>query len=326
MAPLENAPRNGDEFEGDPDARRNWFIRQREYPFDEIPEGARRRALEEVQQRPDLSAPEDVGTVWRSIGPAPTTSAFPNNGGFTSGRINSIAISPANSQLVLIGSANGGIWRSTDGGVSFVPVSDNQVDIAVGSVAFAPSNPNIVYAAMGDGDNFYFGTGVLKSTDAGATWTRVNNTTFPDRVQSTKVVVDPNDANKVYVSVNNFKNLSTNGNVVGGIYISTDGGVNWTNTLPGLASDVAIHPTNPSIIYAGLRFSFNITPSPGLYKSTNGGSTWTKVFSSSYITNQLSTYDFRVAVTPVSPNRVYIYYGSRDTTPYQARLERSDDA
>ena len=322
----EQPPRTDEEAEGNPEDRLNWFMFQRTYPFKEIPDGARRRAFEYVRNRADLHGPEAVGTVWTPIGPLPTTSAFPNNGGFTSGRINAIAVSPANNQIVLVGSATGGIWRSTNGGTTFVPVSDNQVDLAVGSIAFAPSNPNIVYAGMGDNDQGYFGTGILKSTDAGATWTRINNTTFPDRGQCTKIVVDRADPNRVYVAQFNSLNPETGGTFVSGIYVSTDGGVAWTRTLSGSPSDLAIHPTNAQILYAGVRFSFASTPSQGLYRSTDAGMTWNKVYDSPYNAAFSSTREFRVSVTPAAPNRVYVYFGTTAAAPPEARLEMSDDS
>src|SRR5262249_41901939 len=108
-----------------------------------------------------------------------TNSAFPNNWGLTSGRINAIAVSPANDQLVLVGSATGGIWRSLDGGTTFIPVTDNQVDLAIGSIAFSKSNPQIIYAGMGDPYNSYIGSGVLKSTNGGESWVRINNDSLP---------------------------------------------------------------------------------------------------------------------------------------------------
>src|SRR5262249_3133973 len=155
--------------------------------------------------------------------------------GFTSGRINAIAVSPTNSQIVLIGSATGGIWRSIDGGNAFNPVSDNQVDLAVGTIAFAPSNSNIVYAGMGDNDNGYFGTGVLRSTDGGQTWSKINNSGLPEKGQCMKIVVDPADSNKVYLAQYNSVDLNTNGSFISGVYVSSDGGVNWTKTLNCLA-------------------------------------------------------------------------------------------
>jgi hypothetical protein len=108
----------------DPESRKNWFIDQRRYPFESIPSDARRKAWEARPRRPIEALQQQP--MWRPIGPAPTVSAFINNWGVTSGRINSIAISPANPQLVILGTSTGGIWRSTDGGENFVPVTDTQ--------------------------------------------------------------------------------------------------------------------------------------------------------------------------------------------------------
>ena len=326
------APRRENETEfaageaDDPDARANWFWFQRTYPFNEIPDGARRRAWESLAARGKIRSLISAGTVWSSIGPAPTTSAFPNNGGFTAGRINAIAVSPADTQIVLIGSATGGIWRSTDGGGTFTPVTDNQVDLSVGTIAFAPSNPSIVYAGMGDNDNGYFGTGVLRSTDGGVTWTRVsNNLVLPDKGQCMKILVDPNDPNHVYLGQYSFVNTATNGLFISGIYISTDGGVNWTRTFRGLVRDLVMHPTNPQILYAGVQFGTTSTDPRGVFKSTDGGATWNNIFLSPYTTSQSATRDIRVAVTPANPNRVYVYLGTRTTTPAEVRVEMSDD-
>ncbi len=312
------------EFDGDhPDGRANWFLYPRMFPFDKVPDDARRRAWEEARTRPDLLAPEAVGTVWSSVGPQPTAGAGP--GGNISGRINAIAVSPVNTQLILVAGSTGGIWRSTDGGTTFSPVSDNLADLAVGTIAFAPSNPNIVYAGLGDTDNGYFGTGVLKSTDAGATWIRINNNSLPDRARSTKIQVDPANPNKVYLAQFSSLNPANGGTILGGIYVSTDGGVSWTRTLPGLASDLVIHPTNSQIIYAALRFGQSDASPRGLFKSTDGGITWGNVFASPYTADQSSTRDFLVAVTPAAPDGVYIYFGS-DGPPAQVRIEESTDA
>jgi BNR/Asp-box repeat len=235
-----NEPRENET--DDPEARANWFWFQRMFPFNEIAPDARQRAWDSVPKR-DKGVNVLAGTIWYPIGPAPTTSDFPNNGGFTSGRINAIAVSPADNQIVLIGSATGGIWRSTDGGASFTPVSDDQVDLAVGTIAFAPSNPSIVYAGMGDPDHGYFGTGVLRSSDAGATWTRVSNGTLI-KGQSMKILVDPADSNRVYLAQYNLVDVYTNLSFISGIYVSTDGGVNWSRTFNCLPRDLAMHPTN----------------------------------------------------------------------------------
>ncbi len=154
-------PKDEADGEGDQEKRDEWFMQQRMYPFGRIPDDARRRAWLSRPTEASLLSPA-AAPSWRSIGPNPTTSGFPNNWGVTSGRINAIAVSPANSQIMLIGGATGGIWRSTNGGTSFAPVSDSQVDLAVGSIVFAPSDPNTVYAGMGDKGSAYFGSGVWK--------------------------------------------------------------------------------------------------------------------------------------------------------------------
>lgn len=312
--------------DSDPDARANWFIYQRMYPFNDLPEDARRRAFDESRSQ-GAHQSQGAGTAWMPIGPRPTTSAYQANGGFNSGRINAIAVSPANVQLILVGSATGGIWRSINGGTSFTAVSDSQADLGVAAIAFAPSDPTVVYAAMGDLDNSgYFGTGILKSTDSGLTWTRVNNTSFPSKGNAVAIQVDPLDPDRVYAAQYNSLNAATGGTFASGLYVSTDGGVAWTRTLSGLASDLVIHPTNRQIVYAGMRFVFGAGELPGLYKSVDAGMTWTRVYDSPYAANSTSTREFRVAVSPSSPNRVYIYFGTASTSPSQVRVERSDDA
>jgi hypothetical protein len=193
--PKEGLKEDGDGDE-DVEGRQKWFMFQRTYPFDSIPENARLKAwLSRPKARIDALATQR----WRSIGPVTTNSDFIDNWGITSGRINTIAVSPSNSQIILVGGATGGIWRSTDGGLNFVPTSDNQIDLAVGSIAFSKSNSSIVYAGMGDLPGGYLGSGVLKSTNAGQTWTRVSNTSLPSPGTIAKIDVDPTDPNRILV-------------------------------------------------------------------------------------------------------------------------------
>ena len=130
----------GEGFEGNADRRLEWFLSQRTYPFDELPVNARDKAWKDRVDGVYRTA-GGVPLTWRSIGPRPTNSDFPANWGNTSGRINAIAVSPSDPNVLLVGAATGGVWRSADGGVNFSPVSDSQVDLAVGSIAFAPSDP-----------------------------------------------------------------------------------------------------------------------------------------------------------------------------------------
>lgn len=310
------------EAKEDPGGRRDWFAFERSYPFDELPADARRTAWEAVaSNNPFAATTEAVIPTWRAIGPRPTNSFFPNNWGRTSGRINSIAISPADPRLVLLGAATGGVWRSEDGGETFVPVSDNQVDLAVGSIAFAPSNPRIVYAGMGDADNGYLGTGVLKSTDAGQTWQRISNNTLPTPGQIMRLEVDPTDANRVYVA--QFVRLSNGTFFSSGFFYSTDGGENWRRTLVGLPRDFVLSPANAQTLYVGISRVDQGTNSPaGVYRSTNGGETW----SVAYTPFPSATRDIRVAVTPAAPNNVYAYVGGTNAQgAFETRFATSQD-
>ncbi len=306
----------------DPDARQKWFTFERTYPFDSIPADARREAFDSIAQN-SFEAAAALPT-WRSIGPTPSYSAFPNNWGFTSGRINSVAVSPANPNIILVGASTGGVWRSTDGGQSFNPTTDDQVDLAVGYIAFAPSDPNIVYAGMGDAQGGYNGNGVLKSTNAGKTWQRVSNSSLPAPGRIFRLEVDPNNPNRVYVAQYAFANTTTNQLFSSGFLLSEDGGVTWKNTLRGLPRDLAISPANPQIIYVTMvRVDPAGSGSPGLYRSQDGGLTWASVYTSPY---PLGIADIRVAVTPAASNRVYVYSGGGNASGLlELRLATSND-
>jgi len=321
-----DAPGIGEEGEGEKvDERQRWFMMQRAYPYDTPPAEGRFKAYlarpRDARRGKDGVNAYAVEQMWRSIGPSPTTPAFPNNWGLTSGRINSIAVHPTNPQIVLVGASTGGVWRSSDGGTNFSPVSDNHVDLAVGSIAFSKSDPSIVYAGMGDLGNGYFGTGVLKSTDAGATWARVSNNSLPPLGTTAEIEVDPTNPNRVYVlqatrtMATSYNNLNPDGNLYrNGFYLSEDGGVNWRRTLAGRPRELSVHPANPQILYIGMNLVDPLGSVPagpaGLYKSLDGGATWlpAPVF---IAPSGTTTSDVCVAVTPASPENVYVVSGTR---------------
>ncbi|MGI8788377.1 MAG: VPS10 domain-containing protein [Pyrinomonadaceae bacterium] len=315
-SPIPQPKMEEDEFEGDVEKRQEWFMSQRTYPFSELPADARRKAW---LSRPESAFGENapLAQQWQSIGPRSTNSYFPNNWGLTSGRINSVAVSPANPQLILIGAATGGVWRSTDGGATFAPTSDSQVDLAVGSIIFAPSNNSIVYAGMGDLDGGYLGTGVLKSTDGGSSWTRISNGTLPAPGTIARIEVDPNDANRVYVV--QFAHRSGSTNFSSGFWFSTDGGVNWTKTLSGLPTDLVRHPTQPNTLYQATKRNDSGVGSStgGIFKSVDAGATWTRIYTSPFA----STSNIKIAVSPAAPSNLYVLVGSGTT----AQIETSTD-
>jgi photosystem II stability/assembly factor-like uncharacterized protein len=298
-------------------AREEWFRLQRAYPFDSIPAEGRLSAWKTRPQE-DFRV-EAAGSLWQSIGPRPISSAPLNNWGMTSGRITAVAISPANPQIVLFGGAEGGVWRSTDSGASFVPVSDNQVDLSVNSIAFALSNPAIVYAGMGSD---FLGTGVLKSTDSGLTWVRINNSSLPSPGYIFKISVNRANPNIVYACQYATK-VSSGFLSSSGFFFSTDGGVNWRRTLAGLANDVATDPGDPQkLLMSMLRVDERSLP-PGIYRSTDGGNNWTNVYTGPFVLS--NSVNVKLSNAPSTPNTFYAYAGGTINGVFEVRVLVSTD-
>jgi photosystem II stability/assembly factor-like uncharacterized protein len=307
----------------DTQGRNDWFMFQRMYGSNSIPPEARSLAWQS-QRELQISAyvSPQATPEWRPIGPSPTVSAWFNAWGMTSGRVNSVAVSPINSQLVLIGSSTGGIWRSTDGGDTFVPVSDDQADLEVGYLAFAKGNPSIVYAGMGDTKLGYLGSGVLKSTDEGKTWARVSNGSLPSPGSIAKVDIDAANPNRLFVA--QYSVVSGDKVTSSGVYLSTDGGVSWAKSLAGGARDVVVVPGNPRIVYAGLsRIDKDADPPFGLYRSTDSGNTWANVFTAQYELTKRR--DVRIGVSPVDPQHVSVYFGGFIGLNADAHFKSSTD-
>src|SRR5579862_3395928 len=133
-----------------PRDRWNYFYDQRRYPHDRIPPGARWRALQQIDQIEQAAKNGKLAArsaaaqgQWTPIGPQPI--AYPN-GYLNSGRIASLAIDPRSNDTVYIGGAEGGVWKTTDGGMSWTPLTDNQPSLAIGALAIDPSNPDTIYA------------------------------------------------------------------------------------------------------------------------------------------------------------------------------------
>ena len=214
------------------------------------------------------------GFEFRSIGPA-----------VMMGRVDDITGTAKDPMLLYVGFATGGLWKSTDGGLYWHSQFDNMPNESIGSVAIAPSDPNVVYVGTGEPNNRQsssIGDGVYGTTDGGKTWTHLGL----ENTQSIgRVVVDPTDPKIVYVAAV--------GHLFGpnpdrGLYKSVDGGRNWKKSKyidPDTGfNDVAIDPVNPKILYAS-SFMRRRTwwgyngggPSSALWKTTDGGDTWTKL-------------------------------------------------
>ena len=258
--------------------------------------------------RPDDFALAPGSSTWQPLGPEPLFTAFNGN---CSGRITGIAADPTDANTIYIAAATGGVWKTTDGGMTWTPLTDGQTSLNMGDIAIAPSNHLIVYAGTGE-PNFsgdcYYGRGILKSTDGGATWTLLTgnsgNNEF-DREGIAKIVVHPTDPNTVYVAVHN---RCANGiwSQNGGIWKTTDGGTTWTNTTASIStdmpySDLIMDPTDPTTLYAAIGEQFGSSVN-GVYKTTNGGGSW--AVAGNY---PMGTADGRItlAVSPAAHQTIY---------------------
>jgi len=211
---------------------------------------------------------------WRSLGPQ------------RGGRSIGVAGSVARPNEYYFGAVGGGLWKTTDGGTNWRPVTDGQINSAsVGAVAVAPSSPDVVYIGMGEAQlrgNIAQGDGVYKTTDGGKTWKHIG---LKDSQTVSRLRVHPTNPDLVYAAVL--------GHVAGpnderGVFRSKDGGASWERVLfrdnKTGAVDLTLDPNNPGVIYATLWEAFRLShmmssggPGSGIFKTTNGGDTWTEI-------------------------------------------------
>ena len=268
---------------------------------------------------------------WRSIGP------------YRAGRTRAVAGVPSQPNVFYIGVCNGGVWKTTDFGRTWRPVFDGQPTGSIGAIAVAPSKPDVVYVASGEGlqrPDLSVGDGIYKSTDAGRTWTHLG---LRDGQQIPQIIVDPRDPDRVFAAVLGHP---YGPNEERGIYRSLDGGESFERVLyvdenTG-GSEVAFDPSNPAIVYAGLWESRQGPwenaawggTAGGLYKSTDGGDTWNELqlFAPQNPTAKPPSavpapppepiVQINLGIAPSDPSRIYAAVAlARGTALY-----RSDDA
>jgi len=208
---------------------------------------------------------------------------FREIGPFRGGRVGAVTGVETQPLVFYMGATGGGIWKTTDGGATWAPVADGQIKLgSVGAIAVSASDPNVVYAGMGEGDlrgNASHGDGVYKSTDAGHTWTNVG---LKDTQQIGALKIDPKNPDVAYVAAMGHQ---SGPNPERGVFRTRDGGKTWQKVLfksdTAGAIDVQIDPLNSSVIYASIYqfirkpWTFESGgPESGLWKSTDGGDTW----------------------------------------------------
>ncbi|MFT4515202.1 MAG: photosystem II stability/assembly factor-like uncharacterized protein [Planctomycetota bacterium] len=218
-----------------------------------------------------LEHPTFVDLQWRAIGPR-----------LCGGRIEAIAV---HGERIYAGAGSGNLWRSDDRGLTWAPIFDHESSFAIGAVAVAPSNPDVLWVGTGEvlmARSSYAGTGVFRSTDAGASWQNVGLT---DSFHIGRIVVHPHDADVAWVAAigHNYTN-----NKQRGVFRTRDGGKNWQHVLcvsPRVgAVEVVMHPNDPQTLFAVTwereRKAWNnieYGPGSGVHVSTDGGSNWQRL-------------------------------------------------
>lgn len=200
------------------------------YPANSIPVGVRQRAYNQLRTQMSRQKLQPQTAGWQSIGPAPLNAEILGNFNVNaSGRTTAILINPTDPNTVYIGAAQGGVWKTTNGGDSWRPLTDDQPSQAVGAMAFDPTNPQVIYVGTGEAHgsaDSYYGVGILKTTDGGASWMQYGADTFTN-MGITSIVVNPLTPTIVYAALADFTNNTKSLVNAPGIYESTDGGATW---------------------------------------------------------------------------------------------------
>ncbi|MCK4677913.1 MAG: T9SS type A sorting domain-containing protein [Bacteroidales bacterium] len=292
-----------------------WMANQRAYPYGEVKLSSYLAGMKEARVLHEQSTEQRYS--WELAGPTNT-----------GGRITDIAIHPDSPDTWYIGAASGGIFKTLDAGGSWENIFTDTDVISIGDLAIDPNAENIIYAGTGEANASsysFFGNGVYKSVDAGATWTHagLENSAYIGRI-----VVDPNNSQRIFSAA--CGNLFTP-DEHRGIYRSLDGGGSWEKILfitdSTSAIDIIQHPNDPDVLYAAMwermrgrnyRRSFGV--SSGIYMTTDGGDNW------SQLTNGLpvgsATGRIGIDISLANPDILYAFY---DFPGSIVGVYRSDD-
>lgn len=275
-------------------------------------------------------AADKPGSSAKPVSPGPYEGMkFRQIGPYRGGRVTAVAGVATQPETYYFGATGGGVYKTTDGGLNWVPITDQWIRTgSVGAIAVAPSDPNVLYLGMGESPvrgNVSHGDGIYKSLDAGKTWTHIG---LGDSRHISRIRVHPTNADVAYVAAM--------GHLFGpneerGVYKTTDGGKTWRRVLfrdaNTAAIDLILDPNNPRILYAALwqvrrtPYSFDSGgPGSGLFKSTDEGETWTEITRSEGLPKGVIG-KIGVTVSPIDSNRVYAMVEAEEGGVF-----RSDDA
>ena len=254
-------------------------------------------------------------STWTSIGPSIVDR---NNHLPGKGRVNYVLIDPVDSNIMYVGAPAGGIWKTTDKGQTWSPLTDDLPQIGVSAIALSPQDHNIIYIGTGDDDaKDTYSRGVFKSTDGGETWNAIGPDLGSDSEVIYELLIHPQNENIIWVASSS------------GLYKTSDGGSNWAKVLDGNIRSMKRHLNNPDILYAASSSSF--------YRSTDGGNNFTRVDINFSINNSsFVPQRIEIEVTPAATDNVYLaaaksdggfggIYISNDTGSTFARTAEEDN-
>ncbi|MBS1513893.1 MAG: T9SS type A sorting domain-containing protein [Bacteroidetes bacterium] len=287
----------------------------RAYPNADIPSGKYSIEYEKSKTIPSLTSNTDASNDWTNIGP--------DNIG---GRMLCVAISPADTSILWAGSASGGLWKSTNGGLgttAWVNVPTGFQTLGVSSIAIDSANTNTMYIGTGEVYGYTnalnglstrttrgsYGIGILKTTNGGTNWTKSLDWTYSQNRGVADLVMNPKNSSTVYAATSE------------GIYKTINGGSNWTQVFTGtMVMDLEIDRIDTNVIYAGVGNLSSATQ--GIYQSTNSGANWTE------LTNGVpGTNTGRVTLASFAGNHrtVFAVIGSRTSSAGTVGVYRTTD-